>query len=426
VATLPLPGHDDVITWKIWSYAAAHDVTAMYGVGGTPPSRGTVVWHAHQTTVDYPPFFLYEYAIVGRLYAALFPGYPDTRSLLILVKLPALVASALLTGLLLVIVRRASGGEAAARWAALAYWLNPATIFGGEMLGYVDPLYFAPAMAGLAAAYFGRPWWAGVLLAAAVATKPQGLLIVPALALALWQAGGVADMVRAGLAFGVALSAVVLPFYARGALPNMWLAFGSFDARRDTMSAYAANVGWIINWLLRSRLSIPEAGFPGAFLQRVPRPLSITRFRELGYPDPRPVSRIAVLALTAWAIWATRKARTLAIVAAFGAFTIQAFFVLSANLHEHHQLFEVPLLVLAAALRPALRPLFFAVSAIVALNINYVYGAGLGLGWSAPRMLTGVDLSVLLSFANIAVLIWFGRLLASEAKSTAGPLRAAC
>src|SRR4029453_19146673 len=108
------------------------------------------------------------------------------------------------------------------------------------------------------------------------------------------------------------------------------------------------------------------------FLQLVPRPLSITRFRELGYPDPRPIGRIAVLALTAWAIWATRRSRDLAIVAAFGAFTIHAFFVLSPNLHEHHQLFEVPLLVLAAALRPGFRPLFVVVSAIVAVNINYV------------------------------------------------------
>jgi len=29
VATLPLPGHSDIIVWKIWSYAAAHDVLSM-------------------------------------------------------------------------------------------------------------------------------------------------------------------------------------------------------------------------------------------------------------------------------------------------------------------------------------------------------------------------------------------------------------
>ena len=358
--------------------------------------------------------FLIEYAVVGKLYGALFPGYPDTRTLLVLVKLPVLIASMALTWMLFVIVRRISSEDAPARWAALAYWLNPATIFGGEMLGYVDALYFVPAIGALALAWFRRPWWAGALFAAAVATKPQGVLVAPALALALWHAGRVLGMARAALALTATLALIVLPFYLRGALSNMWLAFGSFDARRDTMSAYAANLGWIVNWLLRSWLSLPQLGFPHAFLQRVARPLSITRFRELGYPDPRPMGRIAVLALTVWAIWTTRQLRELAIVAAVGAFAIHAFFVVSANLHEHHQLFEIPLLVLAAALRPAFRPLFLAVSAIVAININYVYGAGNGLGWNVPRMLTGVDLSVLLAFANVSVLVWFARRLVTS------------
>jgi hypothetical protein len=106
-------------------------------------------------------------------------------------------------------------------------------------------------------------------------------------------------------------------------------------------------------------------------------------------------------------------------VAALGAFTIHAFFVLSVNMHEHHQLFEVPLLVLAAALRPGFRPLFVTVSGIVALNINYIYGAGLGMGWNAPRMITGVDLSVLVAFVNVGVLIWFAHRLSREATADA-------
>ena len=176
----------------------------------------------------------------------------------------------------------------------------------------------------------------------------------------------------------------MLPFWVKGALPNMWLAFGSFDARRDTMSAYAANIGWIINWWLRGRFALPEVGFPKAFLQFVTRPLAITRFQELGYPNPRPIARTAVVAAVAWAMWLTRRSRDFAIAAALGAFTIHAFFVLSPGMHEHHQLFEVPLLALAAAMRPRLRPLFFAVSAIVALSINYALrrGAGDGMGAS--------------------------------------------
>jgi hypothetical protein len=78
------------------------------------------------------------------------------------VKPPVLIANIGLTGLFFVVVRRVSGRDEPARWAALAYWLNPATIFGGEMLGYVDPLYFLPAIAALALAHFQHPWWASI------------------------------------------------------------------------------------------------------------------------------------------------------------------------------------------------------------------------------------------------------------------------
>jgi hypothetical protein len=418
-ATLLMPGHDDVTAWKIWSFAASQDVTAVYGVGGSPPTRGLVSWDAHVTTVNYPPVFIYGYAIVGRVYRAVYPAFPDSPALLVAVKLPVLAASMGLTALLFFVVRRVSGRDEPARWAALAYWLNPVSIVGGEMLGYVDPLFYLPAIAGLALAYFNRPLWAGACVAIAVATKPQAILVGPAFALALWQAGGLMAIAGASLTFGGTLGLALLPFYVRGALPNMWLAFGSFDARRDTLSALAANIGWIVNWWLRAREGLPQWGFPKAFLQEVTNPLSITRFRDLGYFDPRPIAKMAVVSATAWAAWVVRSAPDVPMMAAFGAFTVHAFFVLSPNVHESHQLFEAPLLALAASLRPRFRSLLAAVSAIITLNINYVYGAGLGMGWKVPRMITGIDLSVLLAFANVAVLVWFARRLWTESAATA-------
>lgn len=220
-------------------------------------------------------------------------------------------------------------------------------------------------------------------------------------------------MVRAGTAFLGALLVAVLPFAARGALGNMWLAFGSFYERRDTMSAFAANIGWIINWALRSWLSVPQRGW-AAFLQVVPRPLAISRFRELGYPNPRPVGATLVLVTVGWAMWIARHVRDLAVAAALGAFTVHAFFVLNVGAHENHQLLEIPLLVLAAGLRPGFRPLLVAVSAIVALNINFYYGISLGWGWAVPRRITGLDISVVLAFANVTVLVWFARRFSKE------------
>jgi hypothetical protein len=415
VATLPLPGHEDVTTWKIWSYAGSRDVTAMYGVGGDPPARGIVTWGELWTTVDYPPLFLYEYALVGRVYGALFPRYPDGLPLLIAVKLPVLLASAGLAWLLHWAVRRVAQQETPARWAALAYWLNPATIFGGEMLGYVDPVFMLPAIAALVLAHSGRAGWSGMLAGLAIATKPQAILIGPALAVTLWSNGGLLAMTRAGIVFGGVLFSAGLPFYLRGALPNMWLAFGTFFGRRDSTSNYAANIGWIINWALRGQESLPTLGFPQAFLQLVPRAMSISTVRGLGYPNPRPIGSGLALVATAWASWRVWTRRDLSLAAALAAFTVHAFFIFSMAVHESHQLFEVPLLVLAAALRPRFRPLCLAVSAIITLNINFLYGIGIGLGWAVPRMLTGLDISVVLSFANVGAFIWLAFALAAAA-----------
>ena len=411
LATFPLPGHDDVITWKIWSYAATRDLTGMYGVGGTPPERGIVRWGEQWSTVDYPPFFLYEYAIVGRIFATFFPAYPDGPPLLVAIKLPVFLANAGLTWLLYWSVRRATGRNGPAQWAALAYWLNPATIFGAEMLGYVDPLFTLPAVAGLVLAWRGRRLLAGLLVAVAVSTKPQAVLLGPAFALLLWQTGGLVALAQAGAAFVLAVTAILLLFVMRGALDNMLLAFGSFYQRRDTMSAFAANVGWLINWGLRSWFGVPELGWR-AFLQVVPRPLAISRFQELGYPNPRPICTTVVAAGVGWGMWMVRRTRDLASISALAAFTVHVFFVLNVGMHESHQLFEVPLLVLAAALRPDLRPLALVQSAIIALNINFYYGISLGWGWAIPRQLTILDISVVLAWANLATLAWFVSLLA--------------
>ena len=195
----------------------------------------------------------------------------------------------------------------------------------------------------------------------------------------------------------------------------MWLAFGSFYARRDILSGYAANIWWIVNYALRAWYQVPQLGWVGAFLAPVRRILAVSTFQERGFPNPRPLATSLVLLTSAWSLWRIRRSSDLAVHALGAAFIVHAFFVLSVGVHEHHMMLAVPLLALAAALRPSIRPLFWTVSLIVTLNMNLFYGIGLGLGWSVPRGLLLVDLSVVLSVANIAALVWHSRVLVREA-----------
>jgi hypothetical protein len=417
VIALPSPGTHDVDVWKNWSHAGSHDPIAVYGIGGTPPVRGTVRYGDAITTVDYPPMAIYELGLAGRLYASLHPDYPDTWRLTAAVKLPGLAAGLLLTAGLFLGVRRITGRREPAQWAALAYWLNPATILNGEVLGYLDPLVMAPAVGAFLLVGVGRPALGATSLAVALLTKPQALLVGPAFAIAVWHAGGVRAFARA-LAAGAATSAlIVLPYALAGALPNMWLAFGSWSTRRDIMSAWAANLWWIVTWVTRAYYSIKDFGFPRAFLLPVRRILQISSFTRVGLPNPRPIAAGLLAFALAWGYWRARRMRDLGALAGLAAFTVHAFFVLSVNVHEHHMMLMVPLLALAAALRPGYRGLFYVVSAICALNMNLVYGIGMGWGFALPRTLTPIDATVVLAFANLLAFAWHCRVLAREAEA---------
>ena len=114
-------------------------------------------------------------------------------------------------------------------------------------------------------------------------------------------------------------------------------------------------------------------------------------------PNPRPFAHAAVVAATAaGGCGGCALARSRAPLLA-AAFVVHAFFVLGVGVHEHHMMLAVPLL--ASPPRCAARsvPLFYVVSAIVALNMNLFYGIGMGLGCSVPRLLLGLDLTVILS-----------------------------
>ncbi len=290
LVALPLPGTEDVEVWKLWSHAGADDVLGVYGVGGTPPERRQLEFRGRYTTVDYPPVALYEMAIVGKIYQAIFPDYPNDWRLTAAVKLPGFTAGLTLTWLLCACVKRLTGNLDRARWIALAVWANPATILNAEVLGYLDPLMTLPSVMAIVCLHMSvrrgeasaSPLWAGALLAIALLTKPQGMLIGPAFLLAAWHTGGLRRIATAGLSCATWLAVGVLPFVLIGALPNMLLAFGSWQGRRDILSGHAANLWWIATWLARGDNMIPQFGFPGAYFEPVFRILAITSWQEMG------------------------------------------------------------------------------------------------------------------------------------------------
>jgi hypothetical protein len=418
---LPLPGTRDVGVWKIWAFSAARlGVTGLYGVGGSPPEHRVLDFHGAETTVDYPPFALYELAVVGHVYeTATHHRFPDTARLTAAIKAALIVSEAGLMWLMFVAVRRAGGADAA-RWAVAAYWMNPASIVDASVFGYLDPLFVLPAAGALVAAIWSAPVVAGALLAVAVLTKAQAVVIAPAVALTIWNAGegfrGPRRLTQAAVG-GVAMTAlIVAPIVAAGAAPNMIAALLSLT-RHDMLSANAPNLWWIVGYVMRALYSL-DLGPWGAFTAQT-KILQISRVVSLGYPNPRTMGTMLTLAVFGWALWTARRTRDLWMTMAVAAFLVHAYATLSAQVHENHLFAAVPLLAMTAAGRPRYRGLLFALSAVFALNLNLFYGVSEYIeGWAIPRSLTIVDMTVVLAVINVGLLVWHARRLRREALLT--------
>jgi hypothetical protein len=421
---LTLPGTADMSVWKLWSYGGAMENPArLYGVGGTPTEWRVVQWDRASGTVVYPPLALYELSGVGRIYRSLHGGtFPNAVGLTVAIKLLIVAMEAGMLWLIVVAVRR-TVGAGAARWAAVAYWLNPSLVLAGSFLGYLDPLYMLPAAGALFAAGAGWTFVSGALIAVATLTKPQGVILIPAAMLALLGAGDVRPFVRQCLVFaagGVAATAgVVGPIVAVGGFPNLLLAMSRL-AHHDMLSGNAANLWWIVTYVLRVVYAIRDLGVWGS-ITLTNRILAISRVLELGYPNPRIIGTAMTIAAAAWALWTARRVRGSIMLCAVGAFLMHAYATLAAQVHENHIYVAVPLLVIVAAARPAYRPLMWVVSAIFFLNLNLFYGIS-EYGWRGqyiiPRHITVIDLTVVVSVVNCAALAWHSVLLRRECSAT--------
>lgn len=413
VVALPLRGTGDVTVWKVWSFAGAHDVTGMYGVGGSPPERRVLHWNGEAMTVDYPPVTLYALAAVGHAYQWFDPLFRDTAALSVFIKLPGVLLEIALLALALTWGRRRYGARAA-MWTCGALWLNPALLLDGPVLGYLDPLIFLPLVVAVVAAWGGAAWLAGACAAVAVLTKPQAVFVIPVIVALVARRGG-GDRWRSAASFVVAGAVtamiVLLPYVLRGAWWNLVQALSRL-ASHDMLSAQAANIWWIATWIIRAVDGLPEWGWSGALTQEV-RILGISAAMVAGYPNARIIGVLLVGLALLFAMWRTVRVGSLADAAALAAWSAYAYAMLGAQVHENHLVPAVPLMAVAAGLDRRFRPVFWSMSAIAALNLYLFYGLAPEYPPLVPRRITVVDVTVLLSIVNVGVFIWFTRRLRS-------------
>src|SRR4029079_17607107 len=124
---------------------------------------------------------------------------------------------------------------------------------------------------------------------------------------------------------GLAVSlAIIAPVVVAGGWPNMLQALSRL-AHHDMLSANAANLWWVIGYLLRVRYSVHDMGVWAAVTAPA-QILGIQRVIDIGYPDPRTIGIALMITAGAWALWtAYRSALDLWLLAGVAAFLVHAY-----------------------------------------------------------------------------------------------------
>jgi len=423
LAALPLPGAADLPAWKTWSYNAAVARTSLlYGTGARAGDRledHVLKYEAYESMVDYPPLVLYELAPVGWLFGWLTDGrFRDSVLFTVLIKAAPVVFEAAFTALLFAALRR-TAGPPAARWAVMAYWLNPAALLSASVGGYLDALFVLPAAGSLVAATSGWPAVAGGLITASALTKPQGLFVVPAVLIGLWNAGDPAQrsrrLVHAAVGAAAVSILVVGPVVVAGAWWNLVYALGSQAAEVEiTMEGY--NFWWIAGHFLWTAYAWQRglsawSVFTGP-VARVP----FVRAAVHGLPYLRVIGTVMAAAGILWGAWTGRRARELWHVAAVGAFSVHAFAVLGAQVHQNHLFAAMPLLVIASAERRRFVPILVGVTAFISLSLLFVLPVGPDGPFVLSRTWTFLDTTLLLAVFNCLLFVWHAKILGEESR----------
>jgi hypothetical protein len=335
--------------------------------------------------------------------STLIPWWNTAEAQNVAVKLPSVLGDILAVLVLLVAFRRRPGRG----WVLGAlYWALPVSWLSSAVLGFLDGAYVPLAVAGLLAAGSGRAVYTGGLLALSALIKPQGAIVAPAAAVALWIGRG-----KLSRAVGTGLSVVgiaLVPFLLAGTLSEAVVhVFRILFQQR--LSAGFANPWWAVGHAAKAAAEGVEV---------LTQPVTFIRVDTVAFPA-RAIALASFILATIWICRCLRRYPGAGPACLAGAAVFFSYSMFAMGVHHNHP--HLIFLALAATGLTSRRLQVLAGTLTVSYIINLLMLSGLGRfygprflilePWTHAvanlRMALGFDLTILLVFLNTLVFAWF-------------------
>jgi len=269
--------------------------------------------------VDYPPGYIYVLYVIGILQKLMHIGYPSAGSALLL-KLPSIAADLAASYILLRLARPRFGAAAGTAIASL-YLFNPMVFHNSVVWGQIDSFLALFILLAVWAIVAGKLPYATAAVVAAVLIKPQAIVAIPVLLIAL-------VVCRSRKAWGQSL------LYGAAAFVLLVL---PFSLRQDP--------GWIAERYRAMFDSYPYATLNAANLYGLLglNGIKVTAAMALWSN----LSVVLIVAYIAWLTWKHRKREAAPVLAYLAYVTFLLVFAFKTSMHERYGYPAVALAILA-------------------------------------------------------------------------------
>jgi hypothetical protein len=326
-AVLAIPSHpdSDVLHYKYWTHQIA-----TYGVSGS--YSGTYP----ETAAIYPPVTMYGYRVAGWLYRHLYdPAFDmeialQSQPLSVLIRLVAVVPHLLTAAAVYLLLLRRFGVRPALL-ACAAFALNPAAIFDSAYWGQPDMVHALFLLVAIDCFEEDRPLLGYACIGLACATKPQAWALLPFLGYVSLRRFGLAKSVVGGVVAGLVGLATCIPYIVYGTFSEIFILPRLIAETMPVVTANAHNVWWLVTHA-KPDFVFDSEPLPGPFG-------NLLTYRQ--------GATALTLLVMGYGLWRTDPSGRNGALSGMASFIAFAWFMVTTRAHENHDMFVLPLLVMA-------------------------------------------------------------------------------